>query len=93
MQHNIVNSPLPPCKQSILKDFLNSKNWVFSESLSDEDVEIWIDSTGLNHVEIYKELEPIPYHIISIILERQMSVGISAMPFYAKHIAQRFPEA
>lgn len=93
MHQHIVNSPLPSCRQSVLRDFLNSKNWIYSESLSDDIVEVWVDPTGYSHVEIYKEFDPIPFEAVTVIIEHQMGVPLYSMPFYAKHISQRFPEA
>jgi hypothetical protein len=88
----VVNSPLPPCKQSVLKTFLISKGWILNTTLSTADVEIWEDVTKFYYVELYTEVDPIPYHIISIMVEGQMGLGINSIPFYAKQIAQRFPE-
>lgn len=88
---NVLNDPLPPCKLSTLRDYLTQCKYSKQEALSEPETEVWVCENNFGFVRIPLGEDPINYFFVEGVL-MQMNKKLYDMPYYAKQIAQRFPE-
>ena len=93
MPQPIVKSTvLPNCPLKTLRAYLDSKGFSKLESMCTYTHEFWATQDSFNTVRFPIDEDPMDYCNVSAITEIQLRKGLYDIPFYAKHIAQRFSE-
>ena len=85
----MLNQP-PPCPKNEVCQFLISKKWHLSESLSTRTKEVWLDVKDEEMVFLRKNLDYIPFGTMIVIVEEKMGYPMTDVPFYKKDFLQRY---